>query len=603
MSPSFDRKRKLLSAAASVSSEDQTGHDSARKRFKLDPEVRDRDEDAETTPTPTLEPIAGEIARLVTVNAKGVRHIIRLQDGEVFAIGRSPDCDYPLESPRASRKHVKFLALRSDVTGRPHVVCEDSSRFGVFVNGLKIDRRFVLSHGDEINAAGQKFKLDLFEESTAQPQAQGAEGVYTSYQIPSRTRILKQIGSVAMTDRILGSGTYASVYLGFDTQSKLHKQVAIKAQLKRVYVPGTHVGVHTELELIRTLRHPNINRILAFHEDETHHFMVLELHQIDLFGYIQNWGAIQVPTAKYIKPENIYIESAVSSFPRICLGDFGLAYRPPEYSQGGKATGISSRTFSFCGTLGYLPPEVFKQHVTAKGYDPRALDMWSCGVTLFFALSATHPFDDHARIPEWKVIRSVITEEMIADGELPPLAEAVRSSGEVQGGSSFDALFDQTPRNSMISLAQELVQLGVDPHMSMPVPFEDIVLAQQQQEDKESDIDGESFFEEQLEPQQNWQMERQYLRNIMHGELPGIPSLLINDPAGKSIFPLSTFVVDLAQACIAGQSMIAGLINVSSEERLTATTALSHEWFTSAQPGLSTMYNHRVLAEIAEHRC
>ncbi|KAE8270641.1 hypothetical protein A4X09_0g1680 [Tilletia walkeri] len=231
------------------------------------------------------------------------------------------------------------------------------------------------------------------------------------------------------------------------------------------------------------------------------------------------------------------------------------------------------------------------------------LDMWSCGVTLFFALSATHPFDDHARIPEWKVIRSVITEEMIADGELPPLAEAVRSSGEVQGGSSFDALFDQTPRNSMISLAQELVQLGVDPHMSMPVPFEDIVLAQQQQEDKESDIDGESFFEEQLEPQQNWQMERQYLRNIMHGELPGIPSLLINDPAGKSIFPLSTFVVDLAQACIAGQSMIAGLINVSSEERLTATTALSHEWFTSAQPGLSTMYNHRVLAEIAEHRC
>ncbi|CAD6910611.1 unnamed protein product [Tilletia controversa] len=275
-----------------------------------------------------------------------------------------------------------------------------------------------------------------------------------------------------------------------------------------------------------------------------------------------------------IKPENIYIESAVSSFPRICLGDFGLAYRPPEYSQGGKATGISSRTYSFCGTLGYLPPEVFKQH----------LDMWSCGVTLFFALSATHPFDNDAKIPDWKIIPNVIEEEMIADGELPSRDVSERSGDRAQDNDVLNTLFDTTPQKSMLSLAQELIQLGVDPGMGMPEPFNAILEAQtqgQEQQEDESDIDGEPIAEG-TGRQKSWHMEREYLRNIMHGHLPGIPWLLTKDAAGQSI--------------------IAGLINVSSEERLTAAAALNHEWFTSAQPGLSTMYQHRVLSQTSEQR-
>ncbi|CAD6910609.1 unnamed protein product [Tilletia controversa] len=594
MTQSFDRKRKLFSAAAGNVPQDRSQQEGVGKRHKLVPAVPNTAENAETTKASPLKPIDGEIARLITVNAKGARHIIRLQDGEVFTVGRSPDCDYILNSLRASRKHVKFLAVRSDVTGQPHVICEDSSRFGVFVNDLKVDRRFILSHGDEIKAAGQSFKLNLVEESSFQMQ-ELAEEIPTSFQVPPSKRICKYIGSIAVTDKVLGAGTYASVYLGFDTRGEVHKQVAVKAQLKRTYVPGTHAGVYTELELIKTLRHPNINRILASHEDGTHIFMVLELHQIDLFGYIQNWGAVQVPTAKFIffqllhavqhlhekgvshrdiKPENIYIESAVSSFPRICLGDFGLAYRPPEYSQGGKATGISSRTYSFCGTLGYLPPEVFKQH----------LDMWSCGVTLFFALSATHPFDNDAKIPDWKIIPNVIEEEMIADGELPSRDVSERSGDRAQDNDVLNTLFDTTPQKSMLSLAQELIQLGVDPGMGMPEPFNAILEAQtqgQEQQEDESDIDGEPIAEG-TGRQKSWHMEREYLRNIMHGHLPGIPWLLTKDAAGQSI--------------------IAGLINVSSEERLTAAAALNHEWFTSAQPGLSTMYQHRVLSQTSEQR-
>ncbi|KAE8194283.1 hypothetical protein CF328_g4796 [Tilletia controversa] len=496
MTQSFDRKRKLFSAAAGNVPQDRSQQEGVGKRHKLVPAVPNTAENAETTKASPLKPIDGEIARLITVNAKGARHIIRLQDGEVFTVGRSPDCDYILNSLRASRKHVKFLAVRSDVTGQPHVICEDSSRFGVFVNDLKVDRRFILSHGDEIKAAGQSFKLNLVEESSFQMQ-ELAEEIPTSFQVPPSKRICKYIGSIAVTDKVLGAGTYASVYLGFDTRGEVHKQVAVKAQLKRTYVPGTHAGVYTELELIKTLRHPNINRILASHEDGTHIFMVLELHQIDLFGYIQNWGAVQVPTAK---------------------------------------------------------------------------------------CTATHPFDNDAKIPDWKIIPNVIEEEMIADGELPSRDVSERSGDRAQDNDVLNTLFDTTPQKSMLSLAQELIQLGVDPGMGMPEPFNAILEAQtqgQEQQEDESDIDGEPIAEG-TGRQKSWHMEREYLRNIMHGHLPGIPWLLTKDAAGQSI--------------------IAGLINVSSEERLTAAAALNHEWFTSAQPGLSTMYQHRVLSQTSEQR-
>ncbi|KAL9939748.1 hypothetical protein V8E36_001565 [Tilletia maclaganii] len=588
MTLSDSGKRKLLlgAHAGSIQPTEQTDGPASKRRK---PAVSLANIPEEVMKQKKLEPLPDEIARLITVDSKSRIHILRLQAGSVFLIGRDSSCDYILSDMKASRKHAKFLPLISDMTGEISVVCEDTSRYGVLVNGIKVDRRLILADGDEIVAAGQAFKLvHVAPPGPAPAPSQAADD--PALNASENAIVIKHhFDTIAVTNKLLGAGTYARVYLGYDTSSPKHKQVAVKKQEKNTCVPGTHSGWRTELELIMSLRHPNINRILDMYEDDDHLYMILELQQIDLFGYIQNWGPLPIPTAKFvffqlicavkhlhdrgvshrdIKPENIYLESVVSDFPRVCLGDFGLAYRPPKEKGGQNTASVTLRTFSFCGTLGYLPPEVFKQHITLEGYDPRALDMWSCGVTLFFALSGYHPFDNTATVPNWALIPKVIEDELVAQGEWPAANTAVPD------GSEYLQLSPPAPQpttRSLPTLAQELLQMGVDVGMSPPPSFHN----------KYSDANAAAAAAEKKEegkaddaPKVH-ETEREYVRKILHGDLPDLPWLLSSDPAG--------------------QGMIRGLIQVSSAGRLTARDALVHEWFASAQPSLFDMYRRRVL--------
>lgn len=75
-----------------------------------------------------------------------------------------------------------------------------------------------------------------------------------------------------------------------------------------------------------------------------------------------------------LKPENILIDKRGYAK----LADFGMSMVLEE----------GSRTFTFCGTPGYLAPEIIQGH----GYD-KAVDWWSLGVFIFVLLTAALPFD------------------------------------------------------------------------------------------------------------------------------------------------------------------------------------------------------------------
>ncbi len=70
---------------------------------------------------------------------------VRLDVGRIFVLGRSPDCDMPVYSERASRRHAHVYWEKSG-----YVLVDLGSTNGTFVNGQRVAGKHVLRPGDQI---------------------------------------------------------------------------------------------------------------------------------------------------------------------------------------------------------------------------------------------------------------------------------------------------------------------------------------------------------------------------------------------------------------------------------------------------------------------
>ena len=75
--------------------------------------------------------------------------------------------------------------------------------------------------------------------------------------------------------------------------------------------------------------------------------------------------------------------------PLIKVCDFGMSKQWQRWEE--------ASTHTTCGTPAYMPPEVLEQMVADVGYDPRAADVWSCGVFLYVLLLGKFPFSQGVR--------------------------------------------------------------------------------------------------------------------------------------------------------------------------------------------------------------
>lgn len=157
-------------------------------------------------------------------------------------------------------------------------------------------------------------------------------------------------------------------------------------------------SVFMEVEILKTLDHPNVVKVFEYFEDDSNYYIVMELIQgCDLYSYIESNGKMPESHAKDvmkklfcginylhsrkvahrdIKPENVLLQQIEIS------GHFDLKIIDFNVSSFKKDRNFDEPV----GTTDYMAPEVFNDK-----YDEKC-DMWSCGVILYLVVSGYLPF-------------------------------------------------------------------------------------------------------------------------------------------------------------------------------------------------------------------
>ncbi len=165
-----------------------------------------------------------------------------------FRIGRSPDAELVLSSPRISKLHAEI-----DANGRGYVVRDLGSRNGTFVNGERLAGERVLVPGDVLHIAHRELSLVPaagdergIEDSTLAGQQTEDEAVYYRgtrdlYRILSGRTVRAVFQSiVSLSDgttigyEALGRHTLASVSYDATTLFKIAHERGKAAELSRI---------------------------------------------------------------------------------------------------------------------------------------------------------------------------------------------------------------------------------------------------------------------------------------------------------------------------------------------------------------------------------
>lgn len=192
----------------------------------------------------------------------------------------------------------------------------------------------------------------------------------------------------------LGAGAYGSVVRATHTATgsvRAIKQV-MKSKVK------DFIAFKTEMEMLRSLDHPNIVRIVETFETGLKCYLVMECCEGgELFDYIVGKGTLTEAEAarlmkqlfsainfvhshnichRDLKPENCLLMSKQPNSD-VKIIDFGLAQRLEA----------DELMHSLEGTPYYIAPEVL------EGSYGKEVDCWSMGVILYIMLSGTPPFN------------------------------------------------------------------------------------------------------------------------------------------------------------------------------------------------------------------
>lgn len=187
---------------------------------------------------------------------------------------------------------------------------------------------------------------------------------------------------------VLGQGSFSCVILG--QKAQYGQKFAIKKSTQKEMS-------EYEYKLMIHLNHQNIVKLYDVFEDDVSQYIVLEYCPN---GTIQQKGKLpndqficyarQILEAvsychsiniahRDIKPDNIFLDQNG----RIKLADFGMA----------KRFEIDEKSKEKCGSLMFFSPEMIQNQFVC----PFKADIWALGVTFFYMVTGTFPFQSKSR--------------------------------------------------------------------------------------------------------------------------------------------------------------------------------------------------------------
>ncbi|XP_056231219.1 serine/threonine-protein kinase ULK3 isoform X1 [Seriola aureovittata] len=216
-----------------------------------------------------------------------------------------------------------------------------------------------------------------------------------------------KLADFILTER-LGSGTYATVYKAY-RKGDSREVVAVKVVAKKTLNKASTENLLTEIEILKTVRHPHIVQLKDFQWDAENIYLILEwCSGGDLSRFIRSRRILPERVARRflqqiaacalqflhernishldLKPQNILLSGSA-----LKLADFGFAqYMSPWDEQS-----------ALRGSPLYMAPEM----VCRRQYDSR-VDLWSVGVILYEALFGRAPFASRSYAELEEKIRS-----------------------------------------------------------------------------------------------------------------------------------------------------------------------------------------------------